>query len=155
MTMPMPGAGATPEFIGRFAIDGSGLKEATGELMKQDGLFKSIKNSLLDIEGAFGHVASTIGTITGVAGLGAMVSQMLRLGDAASQLAGAAGQLTGGVGAWSPYQRAMNQVQAQTGVSGIAVAQGLITAINQVGGQPSAAQARTIFSTFLAVMPIR
>jgi hypothetical protein len=100
------------------------------------------------IEGSINRISSGVQEITrfgmgalGVAGIGALAQNFIGSSTAGSNVALAAGQTTGGSGAWHPYSQAMLGAQAKTGVPSTQIAQGLILALQSVGGAPSPAQA--------------
>jgi hypothetical protein len=100
------------------------------------------------IEGSISRISSGVQEITrfgmgalGVAGIGALAQNFIGSSTAGSNVALAAGQMTGGMSAWHPYSQAMLGAQAKTGVPSTQIAQGLILALQSVGGSPSPNQA--------------
>ena len=100
------------------------------------------------IEGSVNRISAGVQEITrfgmgalGVAGIGAVVQNFLGSSTAGSNVALAAGHMTGGSGAWHPYSQAMLSAQSKTGVPNVQIAQGLILALQSVGGSPSPNQA--------------
>jgi hypothetical protein len=100
------------------------------------------------IEGSINRISSGVQGITrfgmdalGVAGIGALAQNFISSSTAGSNVALAAGHATGGSSAWHPYSQAMLSAQAKTGVPNTQIAQGMVLAIQSVGGSPSPNQA--------------
>jgi hypothetical protein len=134
----------TPEILAGLTIDGRGLKDATGELTKQDALFRSMAGSVGSISSGVSTLSHTLLGLVGLQGAGAIINAFSQIGDAGSAAALAAGRVRGGAGTYAPYSKAFLNVQAATGVNATQAAQGFITALQMVGGKPSPAQAAVI-----------
>lgn len=82
--------------------------------------------------------------LAGAAGVGAVAQNFFSTSQYGSNTALAAGNVTGGAGVWHPYGQALLGAQAKTGVAAGDIAQGLIQAVQAVGGNPTPQQAGLI-----------
>ncbi|HEX3804143.1 MAG TPA: hypothetical protein VHV75_15005 [Solirubrobacteraceae bacterium] len=129
------------ESILKIALDKSSADDIRNWL---DGHEKSWSN----IESTIDRVGTKIGNLSrlgmgaaGVAGLSAIASNFFNTSQAGSNLGLAAGQVTGGAGVWHGYSQSLLSAQAKTGIPASQIAQGLIQAVQAVGGNPTPSQA--------------
>ena len=135
-------AGQIPvEALLKVTLDRAGAKTIQDFLDAQEKSVTGIAGGIERLgSGVEGLARGAMGML-GIAGVGSIINQFMGSSQSGSDLALAAGRVTGGSGAWHPYGQALLQAQSATGVSQSAIGQGLIQAIQALGGNPSPAQA--------------
>lgn len=141
----MTSSGAVPvETILRLTLDRVGAQGVQDFLDRQESSFSRVEQIAGRISSSMESAGRTLFGLAGVAGVGSVINSFMNTSQSGSNLALAAGHVTGGAGAWHPYGQALLSAQASTGVNASAIGQGLIMAIQQVGGNPSPAQAAVL-----------
>lgn len=135
-------AGTIPvDTLLKVTLDRAGAKTIQDFLDAQEKSVTGIAGAVERIGSGFEGLLRGGAGMLGIAGVGSVISQFMGSSQSGSDLALAAGRVTGGAGAWHPYGQALLQAQAATGVNQSAIGQGLIQAIQALGGNPNPAQA--------------
>jgi hypothetical protein len=138
----MAGNGNIPvETILKLVLDKSSANDIKTFLDGHEQQWGRIEQTIANIGDSIEGIARYGMNLAGVAGVGAIASNFFNTSTYGSNLALASGRVTGGPGAWHPYGQALLGAQAKTGVNASEIAQGLIQAIQAVGGNPTPGQA--------------
>lgn len=142
--MPTASPAIPVEALLKLTLDRTGADTIQQFLDGQEKSWGRIEQTIGRMSDGLEGVARMGLGLAGIAGIGAMVSNYMQTAGAGSGVAMAAGHVTGGMGAWQPYTQSLYGAQAKTGVASGEIAQGLIAAIQQVGGNPSPQQAEVL-----------
>lgn len=125
---------ATPEAVVGLELDGKGLAQANTELNKHAQGWEKIEGHLGRVSGHVDSMFGRIAGVAGVAGLGSLIADFVRLDDVASRAALSVGQATGRQG-FDPYRNAIRSAAIATSTDPAALGSALVGMQTRVGGK--------------------
>lgn len=132
------------ETILRLALDTSSASEIKDWLDGHERQWSAVERVVGKIGDHLEGITRMGLGLAGMAGVGGLLTSFVNTSQYGGMAALAAGRVTGGMGAWHPYQQAMLSAQAQTGVQASEITVGLVQALQAAGGTPTAYQAAMI-----------
>lgn len=132
------------ESILKIALDSSNAEQIQRWLDNHEKQWSSVESSIDRIGSKLGSLGRFGADAAGIAGISAIASNLFNTSQYGSNLGLAAGHVTGGSGVWNSYASSLYSAQSKTGVAASEIAQGLIQAVQAVGGNPTPNQAAVL-----------
>lgn len=142
--MPPSGAQVPVEALLKLTLDKGGAQTIQDFLDHQEKSWGRIEQTIGRMGDGLEGVTRTAMSLAGIAGIGAIANNFLQTSTAGSNVGLAAGRVTGGANVWHPYAQALLTDQRKTGVQATSIAEGLVAAVQAVGGQPTPQQAQIL-----------